>query len=137
MSKTQLIAEKNSKTRESAATKAKIADLNAKIEKAKRIKSKLEDLKKDVTVHKYSASFILKEYNYWKGDNNSKRVDKSKSDLIDGSLRDCINNIDDNIDRLIDKITEMENEVNDLEGTLSWLKNAINSLIAAIEKIAN
>ena len=31
----------------------------------------------------------------------------------------------------------MENEVNDLEGTLSWLKNAINSLIAAIEKIAN
>lgn len=69
--------------------------------------------------------------------NHSKWEEKSENELIDGSITDCIKNIDDNVDRLIDKITEMQNEVNSLGSTLSVLENAINSIASAIEKLTN
>ena len=137
MEKAQLILERKHKSAESVDTEAKISKKKKKIEKAKKIKRKLEHLKADVKDHKYNTTKIFKEYDYWTGQNNSKWIEKSEAELVNKSLSDCINNIDDNIDKLIDKITEMENEVNSLGGTLSSLKNIINSLTSAIEKIMN
>lgn len=137
MSKSSLILEKNYKLQQSEETKAKITELNDKIERAIRIKNKLNDLKKCVKEHKTNTNKIFKEYSYWKGENNSKWEEKSENELIDGSITDCIKNIDDNVDRLIDKITEMQNEVNSLGSTLSVLENAINSIASAIEKLTN
>ena len=40
--------------------------------------------------HRTNSKNIFKEYSYWKGENNSKWEEKSESELISGSITNCI-----------------------------------------------
>jgi archaellum component FlaC len=127
--RSELLAQRVSRTQQRAEIEARLARLYAAKDRVAIDKAELRDIKKRVVDKRNHGGF-------WAGANEKWYV-TYMSDEFEVALTNHLAGTDWMLDAICDKITQLENEIGDMNGFLGFISNQLNLIANEIEKWLN